>query len=137
MGITVGYPTSGSMGLGLFLYGNTDAAFAVAGDIMIAYCTLPGFAGRATARSTELVLASAPGDWEVYFGLPLSRPWGIPQQDPIDVYINCLDQVTRFIKDQLVVSGTYLHDSISIGLAGGGHDPMLDQILAAVTHTFP
>ena len=125
------------MGLGLFIHGNTDAAFAVANDEMQAFCVLPGFAGRQTARSGVFVLATAPGDWEVYFGVPLSRPWGIPQQDPIDVYINCLDQFTHVIKDQLVVTGTYLHDSISIGLAGGGHDPMLDQILAAVTHTFP
>lgn len=45
--------------------------------------------------------------------------------------------------DSQTITGTYVNDSITglgpmiAALSGGGHDPMLDDILAAVRRTFP
>jgi hypothetical protein len=125
------------VGAGLFVGGTFTGGAPSAGDIVRATLFHTGLLNY-VARGTQL-LDGTEGSWRVDF-LDLNQPSF--QEAPLDLELRW-DSGGVTLYDHTIV-GVYGNDSISslwpaIALlgGGGGHDPMLDLIYAAVHKIFP
>jgi hypothetical protein len=151
--LTIQYPVEdpASTGWGLQVRVHTDSALSGGEIITLQLETRPprvpqqGIYARGLA---SVGLSSGFADvilgFDTHAGGPIAlpRPWpGIPLGWVLDGYAELRTGVPGTLIEFAVFDGRFLHDPVTgLGrslMENGWHDPMLDDILAAVRRTFP
>jgi hypothetical protein len=135
--LTVLYPPAGPLGAGLSVSGVTAGAGLSVGDTVDAYLRRPGIANTVARGLYTHVSGSS---WRCTFINHFDI--GCEQGVAVDLELVWRDSGGSII-DAPTISGTYINDSLSklweaiAAAGGGGHDPMLDDILASVRQVYP
>ena len=136
--LTVTFPASGPLGFGMFLAGITSGGTFSPGDVVTVILRPAGAANKLCQGDQVL---SSGVVWHVNL---LTHVQNLALQgDAVDV--DLLWNGSGGLVDSQTITGTYVNDSITglgpliaaLSGGGGGHDPMLDAILAAVRRDFP
>ena len=134
--LVVTVPTAGPIGFGLTLAGTTSGGTFSAGDYVDAVIYHPGSSLKICQGT---VLKNSGTSWRLTFETHVQE--GALQNDPVDLDVVWNSGGVNI--DSQTFSGVYVNDSITglgplvaaAAAGGGSHDPMLDDILAAVTKT--